>query len=234
MSLYTTHQPGAGVLSDLFALYVRLYVRPHVTGKEYLPTTGAWILAANHASHADTAVIYAAIPHALRRRLLAAAAQDYFFVGGLRQQFARTLYNAIPVDRDSSRSGDPLRHVVRALREGYGVLIYPEGTRSLDGSIGRFRPGIGRLIARFPSVPVIPTLLGGTDLVLPKGRALPSPHRVNVTFGSPLYLQADPEDRATWQQAADQVRAAIIALEPPAEPSAQDPDAAEPAEDTST
>jgi 1-acyl-sn-glycerol-3-phosphate acyltransferase len=212
MSLYTSHQRAAGLLSGIFEQIVAFYLRPRVSGAENLPLRGAFMLAANHASHADTAVIYASVPRALRRRLLAAAAQDYFFEGGLRQYLARALFNAIPVDRESAKRRDPLRHVVRALREGYGVLIYPEGTRSRDGRIGPFRSGIGRLAAQFPDAPVIPALLEGTSEVMPKGRPVPLPHRVCVTFGAPLRLEADRTQKATWQAAANQVREAIVGL----------------------
>lgn len=218
MSLYTSHQRSAGVISGIFRQVVALYLRPQVSGAEHLPAQGAFILAANHASHADTAVIYAAVPSALRPRLLAAAAQDYFFEGGLRQYMARTLFNAIPVDREGAQRRDPLRHVVRALREGYGVLIYPEGTRSRTGEIGTFRSGIGRLIAQFPNLPVIPALLEGTDEVMPKGRSVPLPRRVRVTFGAPLHLEADRTQKATWQAAANQVREAVIGLQAAREP----------------
>ena len=212
MSLYTSHQRGSGLLAGILRQVVALYLRPQVSGAEHLPTRGAFILAANHASHADSAVIYAAVPRGLRPRLLAAAAQDYFFEGGLRQYMARALFNAIPVDRESAKRRDPLRHVVRALREGYGVLIYPEGTRSRSGEIGPFRSGIGRLIAQFPDALVIPTLLEGTSEVMPKGRSVPLPRRVRVTFGAPLRLEADRTQRATWQTAANQVREAVVAL----------------------
>jgi len=223
MTLYMSHQHGARLLSNMFEFFVSTYLRPHVVGVEHLPATGAYLLAANHSSHADTAVIFSAVPRRLRKRLLAAAAQDYFFVGGLRQHAARMLFNAIPVDREGARRRDPLRHVVRALREGYGVLIYPEGTRSRNGQIGPFRGGVGRLIAQFPGAPVVPTLLEGTDEVLPKGRAIPVPHPVRVTFGAPLYIQADLTSRATWQAAANQIRAAIVGLQADSDgqPSAQ-------------
>jgi 1-acyl-sn-glycerol-3-phosphate acyltransferase len=212
MSLYMSHQRGAALVSDLFELFVSLYIHPHVAGVEHLPVQGAYLLAANHTSHADTAVIFSTVPRRLRHRLLAAAAQDYFFDGGLRQHAARALFNAIPVERETAKRRDPLRHVVRALREGYGVLIYPEGTRSRDGRIGPFRSGIGRLIAQFPALPVIPTLVEGTDQVMPKGRPLPVPGRVHVTFGAPLRPQAELEKKATWQAAAGQVRQAIVEM----------------------
>lgn len=215
MRLYRSHHRCADLVANLFNLYVGAYARPRVTGREHLPLEGAFILASNHHSHADTAVIFNALPRAMRRRVVAAAAQDYFFDGGLRQHMSRILFNIVPVAREISRSKDPLRHVVRALREGYGVLLFPEGTRSQNGAIGPFRSGIGRLIAEFPGMPVIPTLVIGTDRVLPKGKALPRPYQVQVVFGPPLFVQAHPHHRATWQTAADQVRTALIALGAP-------------------
>jgi 1-acyl-sn-glycerol-3-phosphate acyltransferase len=223
MGLYPSHNAMAGIYIFLFDAFVRSYTRPQVLGGEHIPDQGAYILAANHASHADTAVLFAALPRAKRRRLLAAAAHDYFFDNGLRQHVVRALYNVIPVDRDGKTGSDALRHVVRALREGYGVLIFPEGTRSRDGKLGRFRGGIGRLAAQFPQVPIIPVYLDNTEAVLPKGKNLPTPVKVRIFVGEPLYPEATTTNRASWQAAADQVREAIVALqqqaEQPAEPS---------------
>ena len=120
-------------------------------GLEHIPQSGAFILAVNHSSHADTAVIFAALARLMRKRVVAAAAQDYFFDNGLRQFASRMLFNTIPVPRTAFGSSDPLRHVVRALREGYGVLLFPEGTRSPSGQLGPFRSGIGRLAAEVPT-----------------------------------------------------------------------------------
>jgi 1-acyl-sn-glycerol-3-phosphate acyltransferase len=225
--LYTSHYAGTGVFSELFQAYVWAYSRPQVFGVEHLPESGAWLLVANHSSHADTAVLYAAVPRRMRGRLLAAAAQDYFFTGGLRQTMVRALFNGVPVERDGQSNRDPLRHVVRALREGYGVLLFPEGTRSVNGEIGRFRSGIGRLIALFPEVPVVPAYLDGTADMMPKGRPIPTPGRVTVTFGAPLHLPADPHDPLSWRAAAEQVREAVVALSLPPEADAPDAPAAE-------
>lgn len=213
MSLYASHYPFTELVRKFFFTYIRLYFRPQVKGTEYIPSEGAFILAANHASHVDTAVIFSTLPASLRQRTVAAAARDYFFEGGWQQSTARILFNAIPVDRDMVKGEDPLRHVIRALDEGYGVVIYPEGTRSLTGQIGPFRRGIGRLIAAFPDVPVIPLRVSGTARAMPKGAAAPRPHTVHVRFGPPLHLQADLHDRASWQTAADAVREAVLQLE---------------------
>lgn len=212
MSLYRSRHLAARFIPRLFTTFVRLYVRPKVEGASQIPTEGAFIIAANHSSHADTAVIFTALPKHARRRFVAAAAQDYFFQGGPMQYFSRVLFNAIPVARDRRGGQDPLRHASRALREGYALLIYPEGTRSKDGTIGPFRGGIGRLIAEFPGTPVVPTWVGGTTRVMPKGKFIPRPHQVTVRFGEPRLIKAHPRFRATWQSAADEVREAVVAL----------------------
>ncbi|MEF3275056.1 MAG: 1-acyl-sn-glycerol-3-phosphate acyltransferase [Chloroflexus sp.] len=212
MSLYRSRHVAARFVPALFRIFVRLYVRPRVEGIEHIPREGAFIIASNHVSHADTAVIYTVLPREVRARFVAAAAQDYFFRGGAMQFFSRILFNAIPIARDRRGGQDPLRHAARALREGYALLLFPEGTRSTTGEIGPFRSGIGRLIAEFPGTPVIPTYVGGTHRVMPKGRVIPRPYKVTVRFGEPLYLKAHPKLRATWQAAADEVREAILQL----------------------
>lgn len=213
MSLYASHYPFTEVIRKLFFTYIRLYFRPQISGAHYIPLEGAFLLTANHSSHADTAIIFSALPSQLRHRVVAAAARDYFFEGGWQQSAARILFNAIPVDRETTKGEDPLRHVVRALDEGYGVVIYPEGTRSQTGKIGPFRRGIGRLIALFPDIPVIPMRLIGAAQALPKGASIPRPRTVHVHFGPPLHLQADPKNRSTWQAAADTVREAVLQLD---------------------
>lgn len=214
MGMYTSHHLAARMNwpSLLFMAFVRAYTSLRVEGLDYVPTHGPFILAANHSSHADTAVIYASLPAPHRKMVLAAAAQDYFFDNGFRQYVSRVLFNTIPVARNPKKGRDPLRHVLRALREDYGVLLFPEGTRSLNGEIGPFRSGIGKIIAEFPGLPVIPTLLEGTDEVLPKKALFPRPRPVTLRFGPPLYLSAGPEDKASWRAAAQQIRAAVLRL----------------------
>jgi 1-acyl-sn-glycerol-3-phosphate acyltransferase len=209
--MYHSGYRGSSLATTLFDAFVRLYLRPKVSGRLHLPKRSPFILAANHASHADTAAIYAALPRRLRTHTVAAAAQDYFFENSIRRASARVLFNAVPVDRRPVAGRDPLRHAIRALREGYGVLIYPEGTRSPDGSIGAFRGGIGRLIALYPDAPVIPIWLD-TAQVMPKGAVAPQPRAIEVRFGPPLRLAAQADDRASWQAAADAVREAVVAL----------------------
>ncbi len=212
MSLYKSRHRSARFLPAIFVRFVQIYVRPKVEGREFLPPEGGFIIAANHQSHADTAVVFASLTPAARERFVAAAAQDYFFQGGPQQYLSRVLFNAIPISRDRRGGLDPLRHLSRAIREGYALLMFPEGTRSKDGTLGPFRAGIGKLLAEFPGTPVVPTWIGGTTRVMPKGKLIPRPVQVNVRFGTSLQIKAHPRLRATWQSAADEIREAIRRL----------------------
>lgn len=211
--LYTSRNPARYLVTPAFLTFVRIYTRLRIEGLNHIPASGPFLLAANHQSHADTAVVFATLSPELRSRVVAAAAAEYFFDKSFRQWISRTLFNVVPVERKPARGADPLRHVRRALREGYGLLIFPEGTRSMNGSLGPFRSGIGRVIAEFPGLPIIPTWIDGTQRVMPKGVLIPRPHQVAVHFGAPItHLRAEVRDRLSWRFAADELREELIRL----------------------
>lgn len=142
--------------------------------------TGPCVVVANHSSHADTAVLLAALP--ARTRPVVVAAADYWFGSRLRTTACRTLVAAVPVRRDGGGSAD-LFATEGLLRSGHTVIVYPEGTRSRDGDLGRFRSGAARLAAR-AGVPLVPVAIAGTrDLLPAHGRLRRT--AVKVRFGVP-------------------------------------------------
>jgi 1-acyl-sn-glycerol-3-phosphate acyltransferase len=171
-----------------------------------LTVTGRWgvaggcVVVANHASHADTAALLAALPSAARPVFGAAA--DYWFDVPVRRFIATSLAGILPVRRSSDGGyASLLAAAGPALKAGRTVILYPEGTRSTDGSIGEFRSGALRL-ARDCGVPIVPVAVTGTADVLPKnGRYSPAPMRVHV--GAPL----DPHTTS-----AAQLRAHVMTL----------------------
>ena len=90
------------------------------------------IFAPNHHSHLDTALMVRAVPFTWRKRLVVAAAADYFFDKRWKATLAALSLNAIPIDRESTgrRSADMIRELVD---DGWSLVIYPEGGRSPDG-----------------------------------------------------------------------------------------------------
>lgn len=163
-------------------------------------TSGGCVVVANHASHADTAVLMAALP-ATAGPVFGAAA-DYWFDVPVRRFIATSLIGILPVRRSGDGNYDALLAAAGpALRAGRTVVLYPEGTRSTDGDIGEFRSGAVRL-ARDCGVPIVPVAITGTADVLPKdGHYSPAPMEVRI--GAPL----DPHATS-----APQLRAEVLAL----------------------
>jgi 1-acyl-sn-glycerol-3-phosphate acyltransferase len=142
--------------------------------------SGPCVVVANHCSHADTAVLLAALP--ARTRPAVAAAADYWFGSRPRTALCRALVGAVPVRRDGGGSAD-LFATAELLRNGHIVIVYPEGTRSRDGDLARFRSGAALLAAR-AGVPLVPVAIVGTrDLLPAHGRLRRT--AVRVGFGVP-------------------------------------------------
>ena len=161
---------------------------------------GPLIFAANHSSHADTAAILGTLPAKVCRRTVVAAALDVFGPdnnGGFRRKVSKDClqflvaagFHAFAFDR----FGPPLRSVrtsVQLIRNGWNLLLYPEGTRSRTGEIGSFKPGVA-LLAKFTGRPVIPIHVEGGDAILPYGVFMPQSARALVRYGEPLRYEAD-------------------------------------------
>jgi 1-acyl-sn-glycerol-3-phosphate acyltransferase len=172
-----------------------------------LTVTGRWrvsggcVVVANHSSHADTAVLLAALPAGAQP--VFAAAADYWFDVPVRRFVASSLIGVLPVRRSGADTYAQLLAAARpALKAGRTVVIYPEGTRSTDGSVGEFRSGALRL-ARDCGVPVVPVAVLGTAEVLPKGASFISHAPMRVRIGAPV----DPHSAS-----APQLRAQVLAL----------------------
>jgi 1-acyl-sn-glycerol-3-phosphate acyltransferase len=175
-----------------------------VTGRRRVP--GGCIVVANHSSHADTPVLLAALPSTARPVFGAAA--DYWFDVPVRRFVATSLIGVLPVRRSGDGAYAALLAAARAaLAAGRTVVIYPEGTRSTDGSVGEFRSGALRL-ARECGVPIVPVAVLGTAEVLPKGGRF-SRAPMQVRIGEPV----DP-DTVTAPQLREQVVALRAGLLP--------------------
>ncbi|MEJ1934159.1 1-acyl-sn-glycerol-3-phosphate acyltransferase, partial [Nostoc sp. NIES-2111] len=179
----------------LFTLH-RLIARPfRVEHAERLSSLeGPVLFIANHSSHVDTVSILRALPRHLRRRVAVAAAADYFFASGPRSLGSALVLNAFPFSR-SGQVRASLRRCGELVDGGWSILIYPEGTRSTDGSLLPFKSGIG-LLASGLSIPVVPLAVTGGLRILPKGSSWPRSGPVTVRVGRPLHIDPDADSAA--------------------------------------
>ncbi|MFA5252877.1 MAG: lysophospholipid acyltransferase family protein [Phycisphaerae bacterium] len=151
-----------------------------------VPRKGGFLLVCNHQCLLDP--MFAVIPVT---RQFCFAARDGLFRVPLIGWLIRT-YNSIPIKR-----GKPdlaaVKLCVEKLKQGYGLIIFPEGTRTLDGKISELKPGFG-LLARKANVPIIPVVIDGSFECWPRHRAIPSPGKIDLIYGDPI----EPEKLATF------------------------------------
>jgi len=175
--------------------------RPRVEGLENVAgLAGPVLVCPNHASHLDAPCVRQALPADLRRHTAVAAAADYFFTHPILGPLVALAMAAFPFGRTTDVRAS-MERVSDLLSTGWSVMLFPEGTRSLDGRLGHMREGIG-LLATATSVPVLPTWIEGTHDILPKGGTLPRRKRgagVVVRFGAPLrFDRSTPPAEAAW------------------------------------
>jgi 1-acyl-sn-glycerol-3-phosphate acyltransferase len=163
---------------------------------------------ANHQSHFDWVLIWAALPSDLRARTRPIAARDYWGRGGFKTWLTTAVFNAVYVSRQRTADEDPLEPLAEALKNGDSLVIFPEGTRSNKGEPQAFKAGLYHLARQFPEVQLIPAWIDNVQRVMPKGEVVPVPILCSVTFGAPMQVQED-EDKAAFLARA---REAVMAL----------------------
>jgi 1-acyl-sn-glycerol-3-phosphate acyltransferase len=163
---------------------------------------------ANHQSHFDWVLIWAALPRDLRTITRPIAARDYWTSSKLKHWITREVFNAVYVSRERAADEDPLEPLMEALRHGDSLVIFPEGTRGNKAEPAAFKAGLYHLAEAFPEVQLIPAWIDNVQRVMPKGEVVPVPILCSVTFGAPLSLQAGEDKRAFL----DRARNAVVAL----------------------
>ncbi|GAA1394410.1 lysophospholipid acyltransferase family protein [Luteococcus peritonei] len=177
------------VRRTLLAGLVKAGARVKVHGKQNVDGLEApFIVVANHSSHLDTALIYAALPDHLTQNLSVGAATDHFFMKWRTMVPPVLFFNAYPIDRPGRPRNRNNRGMSQALlKAGVPLLIYPEGTRSRTGAMATFIPGAARLCVT-RKIPCVPVALVGCADAFPAENKLPRwPRRqVHVAVGRPL------------------------------------------------
>jgi 1-acyl-sn-glycerol-3-phosphate acyltransferase len=168
---------------------------------------------ANHQSHLDWVLIWAALPKDLRAVTRPIAAKDYWTSGRFKHWLTREVFNAVYVNRQRTDDQDPLEPLVEALKRGDSLVIFPEGTRSNKGLPMPFKSGLYHLAEQFPQVQLIPAWIDNVQRVMPKGEVVPVPILCTVTFGAPMQLQPGEDKRAFLERA----RNAVVGLRPGSE-----------------
>ena len=198
--------PILDVLRPAVRLGARAYFGIRFEGISHIPISGPLLIVPNHVTYADPVLV--SIP--VRRRVYYMAWDALFRVPGLAWLIRRL--RAFPVELDAADSR-ATREAVRLLQAGEAVMIFPEGARSLDGRVQRFKPGAFRLACSL-GVPILPvTIIGGHE-VWPPGRALPRRGRLRIVYHPLIVPAADQEDKSAARTLAPEVRRIVAAALP--------------------
>lgn len=200
---------------SLFRLIYATYFRWRVYNPENVPLTGPVILASNHASFIDPPLVGSG----LKRPVNYLARESLFrfpVVGAILRS-----WNAVPVDRDGGGAAG-LRAILDRLLAGGAILLFPEGTRSKDGSLQSARSGIGLTVIK-SNAPVVPVRVFGTFAAFNRSHKFPRPRRIAVKYGQPIDFSAlraeakicsKPRLKEIYQEVANRIMAEIAALQP--------------------
>ncbi|MEO0428122.1 MAG: lysophospholipid acyltransferase family protein [Pseudomonadota bacterium] len=199
----------AQVLGHTLSVALHFLFAPRALWHGTAPMAEQRVYFANHASNGDFAIVWAVLPHALRRRTRPVAAADYWR-GLIRRFVARDVFNAVLIERRrEKRSEDPVEQMSVAIHEGATLLIFPEGGRS-QGGVLPFKTGLYHLARLHPGVPLVPVWIDNLNRVLPKGEIVPVPLLCTVTFGAPIHLGDGEAKDAFLTRARD----ALLATRP--------------------
>lgn len=196
------------ILGPMIDLYTR---RPIVQRDVFDDLPKPVIFVANHSSHLDTPTILRAIPRKWRNRTAVAAAADYFYKKRWKANGVALLFNTVPLGRNGGGlSSGATDHVDALIDKGWNLLMFPEGTRSRDGEIGKVRSGAA-VIAAQHGIPIVPIHVRGTHDAMPPGQNWPKRkpgrffsrrHKIEVRFGQPI----TPESEAARREVMDEIR----------------------------
>jgi 1-acyl-sn-glycerol-3-phosphate acyltransferase len=185
----------------LFGAAFRTLFGLKIVGEEHLITEGPVLVASNHQSFLDPPLI-----GNLYQTEMVFLARKTLFIGFFKWLYPQ--WNAIPVDQDRPDMSS-LKTIIRKLKDGHRVLVFPEGQRTLNGEIGEAAPGIGLIAAKSGAV-IQPVRIYGAREALPRGSAKIHFARITVVVGKPIYLTATEEKAARGKEDYEEITARIM------------------------
>ena len=178
--------PAYRILKIFLYTFFKVFYGLEVFGLENIPREGGFIMAANHASFLDPPVI-----GGVSTRRVRFMAREGLFKIPIFRTFIKVF--SFPVKRDKPHPS-AIKEAVRRLRQGELIVMFPEGSRSVDGNLLEAKRGLS-VLAAMSRTPVVPTLIRGTEKALPVGARLPRPSKITVIFGTPLAMHKEETEK---------------------------------------
>lgn len=182
------------IIKWILGTLIEWHVHPTSTGLELFDgVKPPVIFVSNHSSHLDTPCILGALPKDWRTHTATIAAADYFYKNRVVASLVELAFATVPIERAGGMSKLTSGRLSRLFADGWNLLIYPEGTRSRTGQLGRLRYGAAYMAIEH-AVPVVPIFVQGTFEAMPVGRPWPRLHPVRINFPPKALYPAPGED----------------------------------------
>ena len=187
------------MIADFLAMLARLIAGGSARWVEHLPDRQR-VYFANHSSHLDFILVWAALPRRTRERTRPIAARDYWDRGPIRRYLVAKVFHAVLVERtgpgtDLERGREAVARMLEGLGGENSLILFPEGTRGSGERLAPFKSGLYHLCRERPGLELVPVHIENMNRVLPKGEFIPVPLISRITFGTPMQLEdGEPKD----------------------------------------
>ena len=179
------------IYSLLIRNFLKLFVGVKFQNARFLLEEKQFIIVANHNSHLDTLTILASLPGKIISKVKPVAAQDHFGSTRLKEKLSNYFINTLLIQRKRDKDNidnDPIQKMIKALDDGYSLILFPEGTRGAPEVQQPLKPGVGYVLSERPLVKYVPAFMKGMGKAMPKDDNLIVPHNSSLTYGKPTLV----------------------------------------------
>ena len=192
--------------SNVLVLVAKFLSGSSVRWIDCQPDTCQRVYFANHTSHLDALVMWSSLPKHIRVLTRPIAAKDYWEQGMVRRHIAKT-FNALLIDRKKIKvHRSPVDLMINEIGDRYSLIMFPEGSRNLEGDMGDFKSGLYYLSKKRPDLELVPVYIDNLNRILPRGEVLPVPLLSCITIGPPMWLERGEPKTEFLKRAREAVR----------------------------
>lgn len=195
-----TTSPLFTVWGDAFKLMLKIYNRLEIKGRENIPGSGPFIIAPNHQSMIDGPIAVSGLSHKQLRNSYFYATENHVKSGVRRQMAQRN--NIIIMEMSNLK--ESIQKLSAVLRSGKNIIIFPEGSRTHDGTVGNFKKTYA-ILSKELNVPILPVAITGAFEAMPRGKKYFRPHKITVEYLPVI----QPTEHISYDELSNKVRAVI-------------------------
>lgn len=187
-------------------VFLRFFVGVRFDQCKFLLQEKQFIIVANHNSHLDTMTILASLPWKLIGKVKPVAAADHFGKTKTKAKLSNYFINTLLIQRKRDKENpenDPIHTMIKALDEGYSLILFPEGTRGEAEVQQPLKPGVALVLSKRPSVKYVPAYMKGMGKAMPKSDSLIVPHASSILYGRPTLIRSNDVTDILQQIEAD-------------------------------